>query len=158
MRRSLRRVALLATMLLALITLGAGTASANSLMRLENVMNNKCLEIYGFHNENGAYAGMWDCWPGANQHWEWNGEELRNSMNGKCLEILGFHDEDGAGVGMWDCWGGANQHWYTEGGQIKSRFNNKCLEIYGFHDENGARAGAWNCWGGANQQWRQIFI
>jgi endo-1,4-beta-xylanase len=32
-------------------------------------MNNKCLEIMYFDGRNGAAAGMWDCWGGANQRW-----------------------------------------------------------------------------------------
>lgn len=128
-------------------------ASFASFFTIRSSMNNKCLEIYAFNNNNGARSGMWDCWGGANQKWYWNGEEIRNSMNNKCLEVLSFNNNNGATVGMWDCWGGANQKWYRDGNQIRSRFNNKCLEIYALSNDNGARGAVWDCWGGANQQW-----
>jgi hypothetical protein len=120
---------------------------------IKNYMNNRCLEILSFDNNNGAFSGMWDCWGGANQKWIWEGEEIRNVLNNKCLEILSFNNNNGAIVGMWDCWGGANQKWYREGTQIKNRLNGKCLEILSFDNNNGAWAGMWDCWGGANQQW-----
>src|SRR3954453_20214171 len=75
-----------------------------------NRINNKCLET-GFYNVNGALAGMWDCWGGANQQWYWDGSQIRNRLNNKCLEILGLSNVNGALAGMWDCWGGANQQW-----------------------------------------------
>ncbi len=128
-------------------------AVADPAISLRNAMNNKCLEIMGFHNENGASAGLWDCWGGANQQWYWDGRQIRSSMNNKCLELLSFRNENGASVGLWDCWGGANQQWYRDGRQIRNAMNNKCLELTGFRNENGAKVGLWECWGGANQQW-----
>ncbi|WP_437893693.1 RICIN domain-containing protein [Sorangium sp. So ce124] len=143
-----------------LVTLGASTivtmpAAADSSFMLRNEMNNKYLELTGFRSENGAPAGMWDGWGGANQRWYWDGSQLRNKLNNKCLEIIGFNNENGAKVGLWDCWGGANQQWYWDGRQIRSKMNNKCLEITGFRGDNGAPAGMWDCWGGANQRWYQ---
>jgi hypothetical protein len=122
---------------------------------IRNSMNNKCLDVLGFDNSNGARVGMWDCWGGSNQHWYWNGEEIRSSMNSKCLDLLGFNNNNGAEVGMWDCWGGSNQHWYWDGSQIRSRLNGKCLDLLGFNNNNGAHVGVWDCWGGANQHWYQ---
>jgi len=130
-------------------------AAAQTTITLRNGMNNKCLEILSFNNENGAPVGMWDCWGGANQAWYWDGRQIRNKLNNKCLEIVGFRNENGAGVGTWDCWGGANQRWYWDGNQLRNEMNNKCLEILSFDNANGARAGMWDCWGGANQRWRQ---
>jgi hypothetical protein len=88
------------------------TAAASGEFYLHNGMNNKCLEILSFDNSNGAAAGLWDCWGGANQRWYWDGQQIRNVMNNKCLELLSFNNSNGARAGMWDCWGGANQRWY----------------------------------------------
>ncbi len=101
------------------IALGASVlvaipAAADPSFTLRNGLNNRVLEITGFHNENGARAGMWDLWNGANQQWYWDGQQLRNRLNNKCLEITGLRNENGAGAGMWDCWGGANQQWYQQ--------------------------------------------
>lgn len=78
-------------------------------------MNNKCLELLSFDNSNGAIVGMWDCWGGANQHWYWDGWQIRNRLNNKCLELLSFNNSNGAVAGLWDCWGGANQRWHQVG-------------------------------------------
>jgi hypothetical protein len=43
----------------------APKAEAQTTFTLQNEMNNRCLEILSFRNENGAQAGMWDCWGGA---------------------------------------------------------------------------------------------
>ncbi len=130
-----------------------GEPDAASVVEIRSQMNDKCLEILGLHNENGAHTGMWDCWGGANQRWYWDGAQIRSQMNNKCLEVLSFNNDNGARVGMWDCWGGANQQWYWDGAQIRSRLNNKCLDVLAFNNDNGAEVGMWDCWGGANQQW-----
>jgi hypothetical protein len=118
-----------------------------------SVFNNKCLEILGFDNSNGAPVGMWDCVGGINQQWYWDGTQIRSAMNNKCLEILSFDNNNGAYVGMWDCWGGSNQQWYFDNGMVRSYMNNKCLEVLGYNNSNGARAGMWDCWGTSNQLW-----
>ena len=87
------------------------SAALSQLYEIRSFMNNKCLDVLAFNNDNGANAGMWDCWGGSNQHWYWNGSEIRSSMNNKCLDVLGLNNDNGAHVGMWDCWGGANQQW-----------------------------------------------
>lgn len=122
-------------------------------VEIRSGMNHKCLEILGLHHENGAHAGMWDCWGGANQQWYWDGAQIRSRMNNKCLDVLAFNNDNGARVGVWDCWGGANQQWYLDGAQLRSRLNNKCLDVLAFNNDNGAEVGMWDCWGGANQQW-----
>ena len=145
-------IAFLSTLLLAAV-LAPSRALASGDFTLQSKMNNKCLEITGFSNDNGAKVGMWDCWGGANQRWYWDGDRIRNKFNNKCLEIYALSNDNGARAGMWDCWGGANQEWYWDGDQIRSKFNNKCLEITFFNNDNGAQAGMWDCWGGANQRW-----
>lgn len=99
-----------------LIVLGAVIALTISTgaqaFEIRSNLNNKCLEIYAFGNDNGSRSGMWDCWGGANQQWYWNGGEIRNAMNNKCLEVFAFSNDNGAKGVMWDCWGGANQQWY----------------------------------------------
>ena len=132
----------------------AATPAINAAgFELRSELNNKCLEILSFNANNGAEAGMWDCWGGANQRWYWDGQMLRNEMNNKCLEILYVDPNNFAKAGMWDCWGGANQRWRWDGRQLRSDLNNKCLEVLYIDPNNGARAGMYDCWGGANQRW-----
>ncbi|CCH34808.1 hypothetical protein BN6_75830 [Saccharothrix espanaensis DSM 44229] len=118
-------------------------------------MHHKCLEVLSFDPANGAHAGMWDCWGGANQKWYWgNDGEIRSRFHNKCLEVLGLDPANGARVGLWDCWGGANQKWYVaNNGEIRSKMHHKCLEVLSFDPANGARVGMWDCWGGSNQKW-----
>ncbi|WP_261565115.1 RICIN domain-containing protein [Frankia gtarii] len=148
-----------ATLAATLLALGVSVvdapvaSAAPATFTLRSQLNNKCLELLSFNNNNGAPAGMWDCWGGANQNWYWDGSQIRNQMNNKCLELLSFNNSNGAPVGLWDCWNGTNQRWYWDGSQLRNRFNNKCLEVLSFNNNNGARAGLWDCWGGANQHW-----
>jgi hypothetical protein len=58
-----------AAVLLSAGLFAAPAQAASAPFYLHNDMNNKCLEILSFNNDNGAVAGMWDCWGGANQHW-----------------------------------------------------------------------------------------
>jgi hypothetical protein len=146
-----RRAAIVVSAIAGLL-LPATVAHAETIT-IRNVMNNKCLELYAFNNNNGARSGMWDCWGGANQSWYWDGSQIRNVLNNKCLEIYAFNNNNGAQVGLWDCWGGGNQRWYRNGQEIRSAMNNKCLEIYAFNNANGAKVVTWDCWGGANQHW-----
>jgi hypothetical protein len=112
--RWMRRVALCvsATALLLAPSAAPAAAARAAGATIRSVMNNKCLEIYAFNNNNGADVVTWDCWGGANQHWYRDGQQIRSVMNHKCLEIYAFNNNNGAQVVTWDCWGGANQHWY----------------------------------------------
>jgi O-glycosyl hydrolase len=120
---------------------------------IKSSMNNKCLDILGFNNSDGAPVVMWGCSGTANQQWYMDGSQIKSKFNNKCLDILGFNNSDGARVVMWGCSGTANQQWYIDGSQIKSKFNNKCLDILGFNNSDGAPVAMWGCSGTANQQW-----
>jgi hypothetical protein len=112
MRRWIIRAAVVCTLLSAAVLSGPSAQAAEPTFNLHNAMNNKCLELLSFDNANGAPAGLWDCWGGANQKWYWDGSQIRNAMNNKCLELLSFDNANGAPAGLWDCWGGVNQQWY----------------------------------------------
>ncbi|TWP49004.1 ricin-type beta-trefoil lectin domain protein [Lentzea tibetensis] len=150
-----RLFAIAAAVVLSLGVFTAAPASAaGPTINIVSEHNQKCLELLGFNNNNGAEVGTWDCWGGANQKWYWDGDQIRNVQNHKCLELLGFNNNNGAHVGLWDCWGGSNQKWYRNGAEIRNKQNNKCLEILGFNNNNnGAVSGLWDCWGGSNQRW-----
>ena len=66
---------LLATLAATFLALGATVAAAPvasaapATITLRSQLNNKCLEVLSFNNNNGARAGLWDCWGGANQQW-----------------------------------------------------------------------------------------
>lgn len=134
---------------------GAGINVAT--FELRSNWNNKCVEILGLNNGNGAGVGAWDCWGGANQRWYWDGTQIRSLMNHKCLEILGVSNSNGAQLGMWDCWGGANQQWYWEGSRLKSYLNHKYVDLLYHDNRNGAWVGMWPWTGQSNQSWRAIY-
>jgi hypothetical protein len=168
MARIKRLTAMLVSVLAvgALQVVGAGSpAQADDKMTLKfelrSAWNNKCVEVLGFNNDNGAGVGAWDCWGGSNQQWYWDPtrQAIRSVMNHKCLEILSFNNNNGAQLGMWDCWGGANQRWtypgaYDQAVTIKSLFNLKYMDLLYYDYRNGAWVGAWARTGASNQWWQ----
>ncbi|SHF63161.1 RICIN domain-containing protein [Streptoalloteichus hindustanus] len=131
----------------------AQPASPLPMPLIRSQLNDRCLEIYAGHQEDGASVVMWDCHGGPSEQWYWDGEQIRTRLNGKCLEIYAFHQGNGAPVSTWRCDGGNNQRWYREGDQIRSRMNGKCLDIIDNRPGNGELVWMWDCNGGKNQQW-----
>ncbi|MFJ8011333.1 RICIN domain-containing protein [Streptomyces sp. NPDC096339] len=153
--RSVRRLMLLAATtagLLAGATLTGAPAFAAAPL-LKSNLNGRCVDIFMFHQENGASTVTWDCTGNTNQQWRWDGEQIRSGMNGKCLEIYGPHLGDQGSVAMWDCNGGAHQKWFRNGGEIRNRVNGKCLDILAGRPENGQLLVSWSCNGARSQSW-----
>ncbi|MFD8637820.1 RICIN domain-containing protein, partial [Streptomyces sp. NPDC059656] len=119
--RSVRRLMLLAATTAGLMA-GAALTGAPAFAAaplLKSNLNGRCVDIFMFHQENGASTVTWDCTGNTNQQWRWDGEQIRSGMNGKCLEIYGPHLGDQGSVAMWDCNGGAHQRWFRNGGEIR---------------------------------------
>ncbi|WP_051970639.1 RICIN domain-containing protein [Kitasatospora azatica] len=129
---------------------------------LGNAAAPECLEIGGWHTENGAPANQWSCHYGANQQWSLvagPSGSLVNVHSGKCLEIAGWRTDNGAPAQQWDCTGGWNQKWiWTHipgtGYVLRNGWSGKCLEVaLNPYAINGSLARQWDCWAGNNQIW-----
>ncbi|MGZ3439046.1 MAG: RICIN domain-containing protein, partial [Polyangia bacterium] len=87
---------------------------------LRNEVTGKCLEVYGWSQDNGAAITTWSCHGGANQRWQQiNGNVFRNVNSGKCLTDQvtifrwGTHASISHSLVQNPCDGSAAQSWKT---------------------------------------------
>jgi hypothetical protein len=153
MKATKRLVPLLAAIGLAIGSALTGPPAHAAVPLIKSNLNGRCVDVFMFHNENGASTVTWDCTGNTNQQWRWDGDQIRSNMNGKCLEIYGSNPNDQGSVDLWDCNGGANQKWVWNGSEIRSRMNGKCLDILAGRPENGQLLVSWSCNGARSQSW-----
>ncbi|MGW3346230.1 ThuA domain-containing protein [Nonomuraea rubra] len=131
----------------------AGNPGGTSALR--GVASNRCLDISGASQANGAAAQLWDCHGQANQQWTSTSAQELRVYGGKCLDVNGAGTADGTAVIIWDCNGQNNQKWrLNTDGTITAVGANKCLDVGG--TANGTRARIWTCNGGTNQRWTRV--
>jgi C1A family cysteine protease len=85
------------------------------------VADGRCLEVLNISMDNGAGAGIWDCWEGLNQDWliiriarEDDKFIIFNRNSGKCLDAAAWGRNNGTAVQQWDFVNGDNQRWKLE--------------------------------------------
>ncbi|MFC6081655.1 ThuA domain-containing protein [Sphaerisporangium aureirubrum] len=127
-----------------------GTTSA-----LRGVGSNRCLDVSGASQANGALAQLWDCNGQANQQWTTTSSGELRVYGNKCLDVSGAGTADGTAVLIWSCNGQNNQKWrLNSDGSITAIGANKCLNVGG--TANGTRAQIWTCNGGTGQRWTRV--
>ncbi|TDE55739.1 right-handed parallel beta-helix repeat-containing protein [Nonomuraea mesophila] len=118
------------------------------------VGSNRCLDVDGASQSNGAQVLIWDCNGQANQQWTTTSAGELRVYGGKCLDVNGAGTADGTAVIIWDCNGQNNQKWTLNAdGSITAVGANKCLDVSGHGTANGTRVHIWTCHGGTNQKW-----
>ncbi|MGI5270452.1 PQQ-dependent sugar dehydrogenase [Nonomuraea sp. CA-218870] len=136
-------------------TLDTGTPSPGGTSALRGVASNRCLDVNGASQANGAQVLIWDCNGQANQQWTVTSAGELRVYGGKCLDVNGGGTADGSAVIIWDCNGQNNQKWRLNAdGSITAVGANKCLEVNG--TANGTRARIWTCTGGTSQRWTRV--
>jgi alpha-galactosidase len=123
---------------------------------IRGVGSNRCLDVTGASQTNGALVVIWDCNGQSNQQWaSTSAGELRVYGN-KCLDVNNSGTADGTGVLIWDCNGQNNQKWrLNTDGTITAVGANKCLDVAGNATANNTKVQIWTCTGGANQRWNR---
>ncbi|WP_250214303.1 lectin [Acrocarpospora catenulata] len=131
-----------------------GTSSAGA---IRGVASNRCLDVTGVSQTNGAQLQIWDCNGQANQQWTSTGSSELRVYGNKCLDVNGGGTADGTAVIIWDCNGQNNQKWrFNSDGSITAVGANKCLDISGYGTANGTKVQIWTCHGGTNQKWTRV--
>jgi poly(3-hydroxybutyrate) depolymerase len=121
---------------------------------LKGTGSNRCLDVSGASQANGAQAQIWDCNGQANQQWTSTSAGELRVYGGKCLDVNGAGTADGTSVIIWDCNGQNNQKWRLNAdGSITAVGANKCLDVSGAGTANGTKMQIWTCHGGTNQKW-----
>lgn len=121
--------------------------------------SNKCVDVEGVSQDDGANVHQWDCSGSDNQIWTLNPSggayQIVSKNSNKCLDVAEFSTEDGGNIHQWSCSGSDNQLWELQssgdGYQIVSKHSNKCLDIAEVSTDNGANVQQWGCFGGQNQ-------
>ncbi|MFC6081660.1 lectin [Sphaerisporangium aureirubrum] len=132
-----------------------GNPPATSTLR--SAASNRCLDVNGASQANGALAQIWDCNGQANQQWTTTSSGELRVYGGKCLDVNGAGTADGTAVLIWDCNGQNNQKWrLNSDGSITAIGANKCLDVSGSGTANGTKVHIWTCHGGTNQRWTRV--
>ncbi|MFC5722551.1 RICIN domain-containing protein [Streptomyces gamaensis] len=130
-----------------------------------NSGSDKCLEIDGSSNSNGARAQQWDCRGQSGAIWHLyraeDGSHQIVNNSGKCLEVADSRVDNGAPVQQWTCTGARTQSWYIEQSQdfrhsvlIFNANSGKVLEVENSSSRNGARVQQWDySYGARGQLW-----
>ncbi len=129
-----------------------------STFALRGVASNRCLDVSGASQTNGALMHIWDCHGGANQQFTLTAAgELRLYNGAKCLDVVGRGTANGTAVDIWDCNGQTNQQFrLNSNGSVTAVGANKCLDVSAFGTANGTKVQIWDCLGATNQQWTRV--
>jgi hypothetical protein len=113
---------------------------------------NRCLDVNGASQSDGAKVQIWDCGGGANQQWTATSDNKLTVYGSKCLDIPAT--SAGSAARIWSCTGSANQQWrINTDGTITNVGSGLCLDVNGAGTTNGTSVIVWSCNGGSNQQW-----
>ncbi|MEV4517053.1 ricin-type beta-trefoil lectin domain protein [Dactylosporangium sp. NPDC049525] len=119
---------------------------------LRGAGSNRCLDVNGASQADGAVVQIWDCNGGANQQWTLTSSNQLTVYGNKCLDVPGT--ASGSRVRIWTCNGGANQQWRLNAdGTVMGVGSGLCLDVNGAGTANGTAVQLWTCNGGTNQQW-----
>jgi hypothetical protein len=137
---------------------GVQSAPAGGAFALRGQASNRCLDIAGASQANGALAQIWDCHGGTNQQFTLTASgELRVYGGSKCLDVLGRGTANGTAIEIWDCNGQNNQQFQINSdGSITAIGANKCLDVSANGTANGTKVQIWDCLGAANQKWSKV--
>ncbi|MDX3660037.1 ricin-type beta-trefoil lectin domain protein [Streptomyces sp. ID05-26A] len=130
----------------------SGGGGSGSTFTLRGQGSNRCLDITGASQTNGALAQIWDCNGQANQAFTATAAGELRVYGTKCLNVSG--SANGTAVAIGDCTGGTNQQFrLNTDGTVTAVAANRCLDVTGAATANGTKVALWDCHGGTNQKW-----
>ncbi|SCG62105.1 O-Glycosyl hydrolase [Micromonospora humi] len=132
------------------ITPGDGSSSPTG--ELRSASANRCLDVNGASQADGAVVQIWDCNGGTNQQWTVGTNNQLTVYGNKCLDVPGT--ASGSRARIMTCNGGSNQQWRLNAdGTVVGVGSGLCLDVNGAGTANGTAVQIWTCNGGSNQQW-----
>ena len=138
---------------------------AEGLYTMQLVHSDKCLDLAGASQSNGAPVQQWNC-NSTQKSKQWQlvalgGDNYKvvNVNSGKVLEVAGGSTADGANVQQGDETGGNHQKWKLVGAgdgsyQLVAAHSNKCVEVVDAAPFDGANLRQTACSTGSNQRIR----
>jgi len=121
---------------------------------LQSQLNQLVLTIDGF--KNGGTLVMYPAYGGANQLWQWGGDDTLVSKMGLVVDIQGARDEEGTPCIGWYPNSGQNQKWRYENGTIQSTMNNLVLDVGEEGKGITASVQTWEGTGSLAQKWALV--
>nr|WP_254910075.1 RICIN domain-containing protein [Micromonospora sp. NBS 11-29] len=119
---------------------------------LRSASANRCLDVNGASQTDGAVVQIWDCNGGTNQRWTLSASNQLTVYGNKCLDVPST--ASGTRARIMTCTGGSNQQWRLNAdGTIVGVGSGLCLDVNGAGTANGTAVQIWTCNGGSNQQW-----
>ena len=148
----------------------ARCCESRSIIKLQNVATNRCLNVHGRENKEGGLASIYSCADTRDQQWyiqpitqtsKWF--QLKNLATGKCLNIHGADNVEGGVVTVYSCANTQDQQWEQtfEGSEvrIKHRVSGRCLNVHrGRHNFDGGPVTAYTCAPTPDQKWDDDYI
>ncbi|MFG1719811.1 ricin-type beta-trefoil lectin domain protein [Micromonospora chalcea] len=132
------------------ITPGDGSSGPTGEVRSASA--NRCLDVNGASQADGAVVQIWDCNGGPNQQWTVGTNNQLTVYGNKCLDVPGT--ASGSRARIMTCTGGGNQQWRINAdGTIVGVGSGLCLDVNGQGTTNGTAVQIWTCNGGNNQRW-----
>lgn len=130
------------------------TPPPSSTSAIRSTSANRCLDVNGASQANGAAVVIWDCHGQSNQSWTSTGAQELRVYGGKCLDVNGAGTANGTSVIIWDCHGQANQQWrFNADGTITAVGSGRCLDLVNNGTANGTGTQIRDCTGAASQKW-----
>ncbi|MEP7125205.1 MAG: RICIN domain-containing protein [Byssovorax sp.] len=126
-----------------------------------NEFDDRCLDVYGASQDDGAPVVAHNCNGGNNQRWsfEKRGDgfyQIVSRSSGKCLDVTDWSKDNGGRIQQWSCSGGDNQAWAVETGgstRLIAKQSGRCLDLTGWSLDNAVPIQQWDCHDGDNQKW-----
>jgi hypothetical protein len=119
--------------------------------------NNKCLDVLGFNQNDGAAVKSWNCNGFDNQKFAYDDKErLVAKHSGKCLEIENGSTAKDARLIQRTCSDADHQKWLLDGaGRIHPKHNPAmCMDLWGNQrTDQGGNVVQWDCHNFNNQKW-----
>ncbi|WP_254405667.1 RICIN domain-containing protein [Streptomyces sp. AC627_RSS907] len=125
---------------------GAGWIGDSPMVVHIHAASDKCLEVAGNSQADGAVVQMYTCNGGANQKWQIDGNSLVNVNSGKCLDVNRDGTADGTRIQQWTCKQNGAQGWeFTPNRttQLRNTGSGKCLDLHTY--ANSQDAWLWRC-------------
>lgn len=125
---------------------GAGWIGDSPMVVHIHAASDKCLEVAGNSQADGAVVQMYTCNGGANQKWRIDGNSLVNVNSGKCLDVNRDGTADGTRIQQWTCKQNGAQGWeFTPNRttQLRNTGSGKCLDLHTY--ANSQDTWLWTC-------------
>jgi endo-1,4-beta-xylanase len=131
----------------------AAGGGGGSTFNLVSSASNRCVDVSGASQSDGAGLIIWDCHTNANQRWtQTAANELRVYNNSKCMDAGA--SQNGTRVTINSCNGGNSQKWtLNANGTVVNVQSGRCLDVSGAGAANNTPVIVWTCHGGSNQVW-----